>query len=379
MMDNKQKEKILENVKLKISISNFEKEEKKTRNLKEKFILKNIGIAACVLISMTGVVVAGNKIVEKIEQIEERKEIEKVWETPEKIENITDEITEESKKENITEEQAKEIAINKLKAIGFNTNIIDAIHHKDLTSNLIIYNFLNEEYCTIEIEGKTGKVTTISNNFYENIYNFSDTITVNEAKEIATKYYKLLGFKEGEYEITSPSSDYMDKKINVVFTKKYGETYNPFENINICIEPAVSKDVSYISIQSTPFDNNEIIITKDEAIQIALSEDEKIETDKCVEVNAETMIVIMNTSAYERITDKEKYYKEMTGCFWKDRTYYKIKNKARNAWVVLITYDIYYNREGKKRPNECQYSYFVDCTTGEIIGGYPGDYKEGKN
>ena len=218
MMDNKQKEKILENVKLNISISNFEKQEKKAKNFKDKFILKNIGIVASILISMTSVVWAGNKIVEKIEQIgqiEQIKEIEKVWETPEKIENITDEITEECKKENITEEQAKEIAINKLKAIGFNTNIIDAIHHKDLTSNLIIYNFLNEEYCTIEIEGKTGKVNTISNNLYENIYNFSDTITVNEAKEIATKYYKLLGFKEGKYEITSPSSDYMDRKINV--------------------------------------------------------------------------------------------------------------------------------------------------------------------
>ena len=41
-MDNKQKEKILENVKLKISISNFEKEEKKAKNFKEKFILKNM-------------------------------------------------------------------------------------------------------------------------------------------------------------------------------------------------------------------------------------------------------------------------------------------------------------------------------------------------
>jgi len=43
-----------------------------------------------------------------------------------------------------------------------------------------------------------------------------------------------------------------------------------------------------------------------------------------------------------------------------------------NIWYILY-------REGKKRPNECQYSYFVDCTTGEIIGGYPGDYKEEKN
>ena len=29
--------------------------------------------------------------------------------------------------------------------------------------------------------------------------------------------------------------------------------------------------------------------------------------------------------------------------------------------------------EGRERYNECQFSYYVDCTTGEIIGGNPGD------
>ena len=103
-MNNKIKEKL----KFKIAISEIKEEETLEMNKKEKFIFKNIGIAACILISLTGVAVAGSKIIENI------------WKTPEKVENITSEITEESKKENITEEQAKEIAINKLKQIGFN-------------------------------------------------------------------------------------------------------------------------------------------------------------------------------------------------------------------------------------------------------------------
>lgn len=57
-MNNKQKEKILDNVKLKISISNFEKEEKIEMKKTNKSILKIVAIACCAMISITGVVFA---------------------------------------------------------------------------------------------------------------------------------------------------------------------------------------------------------------------------------------------------------------------------------------------------------------------------------
>lgn len=57
-MENKQKEKILENVKLKISISNFEKEEKIDMKKTSKNILKVVAIACCTILSITGVVFA---------------------------------------------------------------------------------------------------------------------------------------------------------------------------------------------------------------------------------------------------------------------------------------------------------------------------------
>lgn len=57
-MENKQKEKILENVKLKLSISNFEKEEKIDMKKTTKSILKIVAIACCTMISITGVVFA---------------------------------------------------------------------------------------------------------------------------------------------------------------------------------------------------------------------------------------------------------------------------------------------------------------------------------
>ena len=116
---------IKEKLKMKIAISQIKNEEEKAMNEKEKFVFKNVGIAACVLMSLTGVAFAGNKIIENI------------WKTPEKIQNVTDKITEESKKENITEEQidALQSEINKMAQVmaeGGNGSTLESAFHRGL-------------------------------------------------------------------------------------------------------------------------------------------------------------------------------------------------------------------------------------------------------
>ena len=360
---------IKEKLKMKIAISQMKNEEDKAMNKKEKFVFKNIGIAACIIASLTEAVFAGNKIIENI------------WKTPEKIQNITDKITEESKKENITEEQAKEIAINKLKEIGFNTNIINTNHYKEIDSNTIIYRFDTEDNYEISIDGQTGKFNSIWND-NKNQQDCNIEITQDEAIKIANQYYKLFGFKEGEYEITQIYSNNKEGsgkgkgfKIDITYNKKYGDTHNPYEIINIGIE-SKNKNFDYFVVQNTPFDNNETIITEDEAIQIALEEDKKIETNKIIETKAKKMVVKMNANAYERITNKEKFYEAMQTVNYpnEERNYYNVEDKVRNAWVVVITYEDTYDGDIMRRYTEGQYSYFVDCTTGEIIGGHVMDY-----
>lgn len=362
-------DKIKEELKLKIAISEIKKEEEEVMNKKEKFIFKNIGIAVCILISLTGVVVAGSKVIENI------------WKTPEKVENITDQITEDSKKENITEEQAKEIAINKLKEIGFNSNLIKTNHYKEIDSNKIMYRFDTEDNYEICINGETGEFFDIWNN-NKDIQDTKITITEDEAKEIANKYYKLFGFKEGEYEITKVWSNNKDGsgkgagyKIDIEYNKKYGEVFNPYERISIGIE-SKNKNFDYFRVENIPFDNNETIITEEQAIEIALNEDKKIETNKIVETKAKNMIVKMNADAYERINNKEKYYEAMQTPNYpnEQRNYYNVEDKIRNAWVVVITYEDNYDGNIVKRYTEGKYSYFVDSTTGEIIGGHSMDY-----
>lgn len=87
------------------------------------------------------------------------------------------------------------------------------------------------------------------------------------------------------------------------------------------------------------------------------------------------MIVKMNADAYDRIHNYEKYYKSMQtpGYSTDDKNYYYTKDKVRNAWVVVIIYEDNFNNV-VKRYTEGKYSYFIDCTTGEIIGGHSMDY-----
>ena len=118
---------------------------------KTKGILKTVVTALAGVILSTGVVFAGTMVYENI------------WKTPEKIElssgdfeEIT-KITEESKKENMSEEKAKEIAINKLNEIQFNSNIVGTNHYKEYDSNKIWYRFDTEDNYEISIDGQTGE------------------------------------------------------------------------------------------------------------------------------------------------------------------------------------------------------------------------------
>ena len=361
-------DKIKEKLKMKIAISDIKKEEENTMNQKGKLVLKNIGIAAGIIISLTGVTFAGSKVIENI------------WKMPEKIEENTDKLTEESKLENISEEEAKEIAVKKLKEVNFDSNIVSTEHYKEIDSNKIIYRFITEDNYAVSIDGQKRTLFKISN--YNNNQDTNIEITQEEAIEIANNYIKLFGIDLEGYEIKSIYSNNKEGrgegsgyKIDINYCKKYGDFYNPYEYVDIGIE-SKNKDFDYISIGSIPYDNNETIITKDEAIQIALKEDEKIDTNKIVETKVEKMVVKMNADAYERINNTEEYYKAMQTPDYatENRNYYNMPERVRNAWVVVLTYEDNYGSDIVRRYTEGMYSYFVDCTTGEIIGGDAMDY-----
>ncbi len=348
---------------LKIAISKIKEEERIAMSNKKKIIFKNIGIAACIFASLTGVAFAGSKIYENI------------WKEPRKIGTAIMEITQESKIENITENEAKEIAIQKLNQIGFNTNIVGTDHYKEADSNKIIYRFITEDEYLISIDGKNAIFFNISDNSRRN---YTTTISKAEAIKKANEYYKLFGFQSGEYEIadvlvnnaleTDPEEG---ENVTIIYSKKYGERYNPFEVILISIESNTER-LGALSIENVKFDNNEIIITEEQAKNIAIAEDREVENMEIESIKVEQKIVKVNVEAYKRKIDKEAYYNEIYNS--SERIYYEVEPRVRNAWVVVITYKDEFD-DIKLRYTRGKYSYFVDCTTGEIIGGQTMEYK----
>lgn len=362
-------------IKTKIAISKIKEEndivmeKKKTRS-----ILKTVVTTVLGIILSAGFVFAGTTVYEK------------VWKTPEKIqlssgdyEEIT-KVTEESKKENMSEEEAKKVAIEKLNQIGFNSNIVGTNHYKEMDSTKIMYRFDTEDNYEISIDGRTGEFFDIWDN-NKNIQDTSKYMTEEQAKELANKYYKLFGYKDGEYEITNVQSVNNEGRytgsgfrMTVTYNKKYGEIYNPYEYVAITVE-SKNMNLAMFRVENTPFDNNEVTITEQEAIDIALKEDEKIETNKVASTKVKLMVVKMNADAYDRINDTEKHYEAMQTPNFpiEERNYYKIDNKVRKAWVVVLNYEDNFD-DVVKRYTEGAYSYFVDATTGEIIGGHTMDY-----
>ena len=363
-------------VRTKIAISKIKEEnDMAIENRRLKGVFKKVATVMVGIVFSTGVVLAGNKVYEA------------VWKNPEKIQlSYSDfedntKITEESKKENISEDDAKKIAIDKLKNVGLNYDIVGTNHYKEYDSNKIMYRFDTKDNYEISINGQNGELFDVWNN-NKNAQDTSKYMTENQAKELANKYYNLFGYQDGEYEITKVKSVNNEGtgvgpgfRMTVIYNKKYGDVYNPYEYIVITLE-SKNMSLAMVRVENIPFDNNEVCISESDAINIALKEDEKIDMPKVESTKAELMVVKMNADAYDRINNKEKYYEAMQTPNYptEERNFYKVDDKVRRAWVVVIKYENNFGEDIAKRYTEGSYSYFVDATTGEIIGGHVLDY-----
>mgnify|MGYP006867957929 CR=1 FL=1 len=363
-------------VRIKIAISKIKEEnDMAIKNKRLEGVFKKVATVMVGIVFSTGVVLAGNKVYEA------------VWKTPEKIQlSYSDfedntKITEESKKENISEDDAKKIAIDKLKNVGLNYDIVGTNHYKEYDSNKIMYRFDTKDNYEISINGQNGELFDVWNN-NKNAQDTSKYMTENQAKELANKYYNLFGYQDGEYEITKVKSVNNEGtgvgpgfRMTVIYNKKYDDVYNPYEYIVITLE-SKNMSLAMFRVENIPFDNNEVCISESDAIDIALKEDEKIDMPKVESTKVELMVVKMNADAYDRVNNKEKYYEAMQTPDYpaEERNFYKVDDKIRRAWVVVIKYENNFGEDIAKRYTEGSYSYFVDATTGEIIGGHVLDY-----
>lgn len=392
-------EEIKEKLKIKIAISQIKNEEEKAMNKKEKFVFKNIGIAACVLMSLTGVVFAGSKIIETVfkepkkyesynELIEERKQIQG-----------SQEITKEDETKAVDMEQAIVEANKILDKFGYEDQEFEV---KELKKNYVLGADLS--YCLatnknlnkgiqVDINAENGKCVGICDNDLWNKKIISDPISKDEAIEKSEEIYKLFGLKENEYKLKQieggPEAKYDGENPNnwvITYAKTYDGAFNYFERVEMYFGIKDGKLLLYrvyVKNEHVEFSNNEIVLSKEEAEKIALEQDKKItdnEVDFIVtnleirQVNSWIWVLEQNGGKYPDFK-QEKLEDGTTVTYPQYRT---VENRARKVWSVNIHY-----KQGEPDPNnDKKYnskSIFVDVTTGEVVGGADESYWEEKN
>lgn len=335
------------------------------------FTLPKIATVACVALLVTGgIAYAGVTISDYI------------WKQPEKVvgfyskkneENINADIDENilSKEDSI--EKVKE-ALNKFKYTNEKIKSIELINTPNTYQ--VLWEARTDNNILVQIDAKSGDFLGI---YDENILNDEKIYTcrsteqkvIKEAKKLCSKY----GYSIETYNDVKAMSNIRSDNNNVEsdsyiwtvrFAKKYDNLINNNESITLSFIPEINQVFSFY-ILNNKYENNPVEINKEKAKQIALKAEENTKinyTIKNVYINLE--IAQMNGNAHLRTNDYEQYVKQQCIDYPSDNYVdYRTESKVRKVWAVTILYDILDN----KNTLEEYYTYFVDTTTGEIIGG----------
>ncbi len=183
----------------------------------------------------------------------------------------------------------------------------------------------------ISINADSGELI----NYTQKVANLKNTsLTEEQIKEKALNVYKNIKLKDYEKFELKLIEKFDDQIWTAVFEKKYENLFNPGESIRISFSPETN-EIANLAILNYKFDNNEIKISEKDAREIAENYTKKI---SFTEMTSEIQIVAPNY-------------------FWYKNNYeYKNICRLRKAYVFTCN-------------NNSKTQIYVDCTTGEIIGG----------
>ncbi len=336
--------------------------------MKQNKLLKMVATFIIAIGLTAGVVYAGSIVYEK------------VFKEPETIENYIEkiEINEDDLKNIITEEEAKREAIEGIKRFGIE------ISEEDITDMFLdkaipnVYSLLytitvldGEIY--IDVDALTGKfkgfnIGNIDTKFTGSQLMEEYATTKENVIDVVKEKKKEYGFGD-EYELVELTNGTGDdeKKSGfwfATFAKKYDGIVNRYQSVEISIIPTINY-VYLVNIQDVAFENNPIVISEKEAIKIAKKVDNKVNTEKYKidKITATLSIEYMNGEVYLKengMDDGERTITLEDGSILQYNVY-KASQEIRKVYVVEVSY--------KNRPDERPRKYYVDASTGEIVGG----------
>lgn len=271
-------------------------------------------------------------------------EKKKVWKEPEVYDFFKSyEITEDRQKA-ISKEDAIFEAKEVIKKLGYQeqvevekTELIKHAHEQK-----IYWSIRTKEGYVLEIDAIDKKLWSFSN---DNVNDMQILATASrlEAEKVAKELYDSLAYKNQDYQLTHLKKYASGAGWYVDFGKVYGDVENVYQVVRFSFIPE-TKQIMHLVLFDEKFENNEILLSKQEAEEIAKekyiqlfknSEIKKVESKRSIEK--------MNTFiySYENPLPEGKQYTN--------------QGIVRNVWKVEI--------------NDSQVIFFVDATTGEVIGG----------
>ena len=236
-MSNKElNKKILENVKMKIAISNFDKEDKFVGKQK---IFKMAAMFVVAIGLIAGVTYAGTVVYQN------------VFSKPEKIENYIDElkVNEEDLSKVISKEEAVNKAVEQLKRynIDLNTNDIENIElQKAPNYDAITYVVSTKNNDNFFVNANTGDLKS---------FNIDDGLSLEEIEKCTSNREDILeqakikmkeyGYSD-EYKVSYVSCNNGDDENKaymwyITFAKEYDGIFNEYQSVNMTIIPKINK------------------------------------------------------------------------------------------------------------------------------------------
>ncbi len=350
---------------------------------------------------------------------------EKVWKEPQKFNSyqeyrdyndnlikdkytdVNGKITEEEKNQLISEEVAKEKIESILSNLGRSEEIKDLQLHKQYV-DLADYNYTATlgKNIYIDIDAENGKFL----DFYDDEITVKqlkeDKLTFNEAKKKSIELYNNMNFLNSKYEFYSAremmhayGAGTLDKSGIQYEITKWEATFFEISDSNVLnqykqlvIHFFVSEGKTYITfvketdkkkwdvtLEKADIQNNPVVITEEKAVEIAKEMDKKI-SGKEVEA---TRTILVNNEVNEYVWLQAQSHGEATGIIPEVdgnsthyyNQYYYPEKIIRNTYEVKIDYagEIILDESkaytGDDSDGNIGRIYYVDCTTGEIIGG----------
>ena len=289
-----------------------------------------------------------------------------IWQDPKKYSySVSQDLSDEEKQECISEEEANELGNKYLKQVGLeDEKILNQNLSKEFLSDKNEWG-MSSKIATMTIDAKTGDLKTIQVPTWNYKIPYNYGISREEAKEVAYQLFDKIKEDniEGDYELVTLRRNMETDEASYIwyaeFQRKYGDLINPNESVFIGWVPTIN-GIYQIKIQRDKFENNEIVKTKEEAIEIAKEKDRKVAPERTIKnIDADIRIEKMNAEVYLRENKKEDYE---NGKILKEDGVYKTEERVRRVWLVNIEYE-------KQEDKMDSFTYFVDTTTGEIIGG----------